>query len=122
MQNILLEEMENLKGIMIATTNFEDNFDDAFERRFLYKIKFAKPNAEVKSKIWKSNLDYLSDSDALELAKEFNFSGGEIANIVRKITIDEVMDGKKPSKDAIFDYCRKEKIKSASVIGFDRRS
>lgn len=120
MQNILLEEMENLKGIMIATTNFEDNFDDAFERRFLYKIKFAKPNAEVKAKIWKSNLDYLSDEDAFRIAKEFNFSGGEIANIVRKITIDEVMDGKKPTTDMIFEYCRKEKIKTGNSIGFSK--
>ena len=120
MQNILLEEMENIKGIMIATTNFEDNFDTAFERRFLYKIKFAKPNAEVKSKIWRSNIDYLSESDALSLAKAFDFSGGEIANIVRKITVDEVMYGKKPSKEAIFEYCKKEKIKNTATIGFGR--
>ncbi|MBR0031291.1 MAG: ATP-binding protein [Treponema sp.] len=120
LQNILLEEMEGIKGVMIATTNFEDNFDPAFERRFLYKIKFARPDAEVKSKIWRSNIDYLSESDAMSLAKSFDFSGGEIANIVRKITIDEVMDGIKPSKDMIFEYCKKEKIKDKSKIGFER--
>ena len=35
--------MENLNGIMIATTNLEVNLYPAFERRFLYKIKFEKP-------------------------------------------------------------------------------
>ena len=37
-QNIILQEMESLEGIMIATTNLTSNLDKAFERRFLYKI------------------------------------------------------------------------------------
>ena len=37
-QNIILQEMETLEGIMIATTNLTSNLDKAFERRFLYKI------------------------------------------------------------------------------------
>ena len=36
-QNIILQEIENLDGIMIATTNLQQNMDTAFERRFLYK-------------------------------------------------------------------------------------
>ena len=42
-QNIILQEMESLEGIMIATTNLVQNMDAAFERRFLYKVKFEKP-------------------------------------------------------------------------------
>ena len=38
LQNIILQEMETLDGIMIATTNLQQNMDKAFERRFLYKI------------------------------------------------------------------------------------
>ena len=37
-QNIILQEMESLEGIMIATTNLVQNMDSAFERRFLYKV------------------------------------------------------------------------------------
>lgn len=33
MQNILLQEMERLEGILIATTNLTQNLDKAFERR-----------------------------------------------------------------------------------------
>lgn len=50
-QNIILQEMETLEGIMIATTNLTTNLDKAFERRFLYKIRFDKPSVEVRSKI-----------------------------------------------------------------------
>ena len=38
-QNIILQEMEKLDGILIATTNLTTNLDNAFERRFLYKIR-----------------------------------------------------------------------------------
>ena len=42
MQNILLEELENFDGIFIATTNLIDNMDDAFSRRFLNNLTFAR--------------------------------------------------------------------------------
>jgi SpoVK/Ycf46/Vps4 family AAA+-type ATPase len=41
-QNILLEEFENFEGILIATTNLVNNMDNAFERRFLFKVEFKK--------------------------------------------------------------------------------
>ena len=49
-QNIILQEMETLDGILIATTNLAQNMDKAFERRFLYKIKFEKPTIEARIK------------------------------------------------------------------------
>lgn len=118
-QNILLEEMERLPGILIATTNIEGNLDKAFERRFLFKIKFAKPNAEIKAKIWKSNIEWLGDGEAAKLASEFPFSGGEIANVVRKITMDEILSGERTPFEQIVEYCRTEKIQSgSSTVGF----
>lgn len=44
--------MENLNGILIATTNLQDNMDRAFERRFLYKIQFDRPDVQSRGKIW----------------------------------------------------------------------
>ena len=49
-QNIILQEMESLEGIMIATTNLVQNMDSAFERRFLYKVKFEKPELAQRTK------------------------------------------------------------------------
>jgi hypothetical protein len=46
-QNILLQEMETFEGIMIATTNLLGNLDPAFERRFLFKIRFNKPTLKL---------------------------------------------------------------------------
>ena len=119
-QNIILEEMENLDGILIATTNLSENFDSAFARRFLFKISFGKPSVEARKSIWQSKLHGLSDADSSYLAQKFDFSGGEIDNIVRKVVMSEVLDGTKPDLAAIEKLCQHEKLgnKSRQKIGF----
>ena len=109
-QNILLEEMEKLKGIMIATTNLADNLDDAFERRFLFKIKFDKPTKEAKRNIWKDKMPALPADACEKLALEFDFSGGEIDNIVRKFTMQEVLRKAEPTYEAVQKLCKSEKL------------
>lgn len=109
-QNIILEELENLKGILIATTNLASNMDSAFERRFLFKIKFENPSIEAKTSIWMNKLSWLDEKVATEFAKEYDFSGGQIDNIVRKIVMNEVISGERPTLPDIHDMCKCEKI------------
>lgn len=119
-QNIILEELENLEGIMIATTNLADNFDSAFERRFLYKMKFENPSVESKKKIWHSKLNWIPEAELKEMAEAYDFSGGQIDNIARKITMTEIISGKKPSMDEIRQFCKTEKLDNytGKKIGF----
>lgn len=119
-QNIILDYLENFEGIMFATTNLVENFDSAFERRFLFKIKFEKPEANTASKIWKNKLKQLDDKQAYELAKTYEFSGGEIDNISRKMIMNEVITGKTPDFTEIKEVCSQEKIKNETggKIGF----
>lgn len=91
-QNIILQEMETLNGIMIATTNLTENLDAAFERRFLYKIEFEKPDACVREHIWHAMLPELDDNECKALAEGFDFSGGQIENVARKYAIDGILD------------------------------
>lgn len=107
-QNILLEELEKFKGILFATTNIAGNFDKAFERRFLFKIEFCKPETQVRSQIWKSKLNMLSEEECKRLAEKFDFSGGQIDNIVRKCAISEVLNGSVPEIQHIITYCNEE--------------
>ena len=69
-QNILLQEMENLDGIMIATTNLTQNLDRAFERRFLYKIEFDKPDIDAKVGIWNTMMPALTEEETIILAND----------------------------------------------------
>ena len=121
-QNIILQEIENLDGILIATTNLTCNLDKAFERRFLFKVEFHKPNTDVKARIWSSMLKDISADDAQQLAAHFDFSGGQIENIARQLTIDYILSGKYATLDEIEKYCRAElldnKKERRPVIGF----
>ncbi|MDE5795611.1 MAG: ATP-binding protein, partial [Muribaculaceae bacterium] len=121
-QNIILQQMESLEGIMIATTNLTDNLDKAFERRFLYKVKYEKPSAQTRAAIWQIMLPGLTDGDALQLAVRFDLSGGEIENIVRKHTVKAILSGKSDIDiNALIEPCRNERINSDAhriKIGF----
>lgn len=120
-QNILLQEIEDFKGILIATTNLIDNIDSAFDRRFLFKLELTIPTAFVRHKIYRSLLPNLNDNELWILAEDFNFSGGVIQNIVRKATMQHVLYGNYPSLDWYIDACKQEQYKtnnSTSLIGF----
>ena len=120
-QNIILQEMETLDGILIATTNLTENFDQAFERRFLYKILFRTPETGVKAKIWRSMIDDLSEDDATQLASDYGFTGGQIENISRKLDVDYILSGKNPDMGKIVSLCKAESIhkpEESRRIGF----
>ena len=122
MQNIILQEMENLEGILIATTNLTSNLDKAFERRFLFKVEFHIPEVPVKQLLWSSMLQGITDEEAHRLAVRYNFSGGQIENIARQRAIDYILSGKQASMEDIEGYCKAEMIgrsnNTRSAIGF----
>lgn len=120
-QNIILQEMETLDGIMIATTNLTENLDMAFERRFLYKIKFEKPDVNVRQSIWQQMMPELSDSDVQTLAANYDFSGGQIENVARKASINAILHGEEANTLVkLIQYCQQERLsdKEEKRIGF----
>lgn len=121
LQNIILQEMEQLDGIMIATTNLQQNLDKAFERRFLYKIKFDKPTEEARAHIWHSMIPDLNEFDIHTLASKYDFSGGQIENIARHYAIDNILHGQKEDVlSMLIRHCDNERLDNNSQrkIGF----
>jgi hypothetical protein len=121
-QNILLEELENFEGIFFATTNLAKNLDLAFERRFLFKIEFQKPDITVKAKIWNSKLPSLTETECELLANSFDFTGGQIDNIVRKNEIHEIIHGVSVDFSNITAFCKTESLSKneGAKIGFTK--
>jgi len=121
-QNIILDELETFEGILIATTNLTENMDSAFERRFLYKIEFEKPNLENRTKIWQHMLK-LEEDDARELAKKYDeFTGAQIENIFRKKEVNEILYGNNYDMETIRKYCEDENsLEKQITIGFGTR-
>lgn len=121
MQNIILEELEKLNGILIATTNLTSNMDSAFERRFIYKVEFHQPDVTTKKRIWQSMVNGLEENDATVLATEFDLSGGQIENITRKQIVDKILYGTPTTLAGLRDYCRQETLNTTAQrtrIGF----
>lgn len=110
LQNIILQEMETLDGIMMATTNLTGNMDTAFERRFLYKINFHKPDRATRLQIWQSMMPDLPESDVTILAERYDFSGGQMENITRKATVEHILTGQTPSLEMLIGFCEEENI------------
>ena len=124
LQNIILQEMESLDGILIVTTNLTENLDSAFERRFLYKIHFEKPDVAVRSKIWGMMIPELPAAIVESLAGKYDFSGGQIENIARKYAVGCILHGESANPaSTLEELCSNERIdshKSERRIGFTK--
>jgi SpoVK/Ycf46/Vps4 family AAA+-type ATPase len=119
-QNIIMQAMESFSGILIATTNLTENMDTAFERRFLYKVKFDKPSHLIRQKMWQSMIPELTADDAQELSKRYDFSGGQIENIARKCVVDSILFDYQPSLSSLSKMCQEERVVNSNChpIGF----
>ncbi len=120
-QNIILQEMETLDGILIATTNLAQNMDKAFERRFLYKIEFEKPTIEARMSMWHEMIPVLKEEETRILANKYDFSGGQIENIARHYTIANILHGESDNViDTLSAYCDSERLNAKEIrkIGF----
>lgn len=122
LQNILLQAMEDFKGILVATTNLPKQLDPAFDRRFLYKLYFDKPTQAARLQIWKAAFPAVNHQTLLELDQQYALTGGQIRNIQRKFTIQQVVGNKQPDADCLHQWAAEELYRERSdrpaVIGF----
>lgn len=83
----LLQRVESFPGLVILASNFKDNIDEAFTRRFQSIISFEMPSAKERIKIWKTNLpkklkiDPKINWDAIAL--KYELTGSNILNIIQ---------------------------------------
>lgn len=123
LQNIILQEMEKIDGILIATTNLVQNFDKAFERRFLYKVKFNAPSIQTRRHIWQSIMPEISEETASWLASHYNLSGGQIENVARRYAINTILYGQPAEELPTLCKCSENESKETygtSQIGFSK--
>ena len=107
--SFLLQRIEVFDGIAILASNFRENLDPAFLRRFESVIYFPMPRPEERLRLWqqgfpaKAALD--PAMDLARIAREYELSGGSIMNAIRfasvqalrrggvHITLQDVMQG-----------------------------
>lgn len=111
MQNILLNELDRFDGILIVTTNMTINFDEAFERRFLYRIQLHIPSAEIRTRIWRQMLPEIDENAAADIAANYPFTPGQIENIARMALVDSIIKNQEIDNRQIESLCKKESAK-----------
>lgn len=112
--NIILQGFEDLKGILLATTNLAKNMDEAFDRRFLFKTELPRPDTSARKKIWKSFIPELTDEEAGKLAARFDLSGGQISNVVAKRNLAELYYEGDRGYNYIVGLCKEEAVEPIS--------
>jgi hypothetical protein len=84
--NLMLTELERFEGIAILTTNLDSILDNALERRIALKLQFELPTKERRAQIWTKHIPpafHLAENANIdELARRYEFSGGNIKNAV----------------------------------------
>ena len=121
LQNLFLEAFEKLRGVLIATTNFKDNLDTAFSRRFHLKLDFPIPGKPEQKALWRLHLPYsIPGADVIDiglLSSRFTLTGGQIAVIVKNAATEAAgREGKnkKLTTNDLIKYC---KIEEVSMFG-----
>lgn len=109
LQNILLQELEDMRGIFIATTNLINNIDGAFDRRLLYKLKFELPDEATRFKILQCQFPEMNELELTDISKHYELSGGQIQNIKRKLMADQILfSNEEADTRALISYIKME--------------
>jgi SpoVK/Ycf46/Vps4 family AAA+-type ATPase len=81
--NYLLQRLESYQGIVLITTNLNENIDRAFLRRMDLVVEFPRPESEARLAIWRLHLPehHVVDAEFLrEAAQRCALAGGQIRN------------------------------------------
>jgi len=83
----LLQRIEEYNGLTILASNFKNNIDEAFNRRFQSIIHFPMPKAPERLRIWKQafpeKVTLAPDADLQRMASRYELSGSSIMNVVQ---------------------------------------
>jgi AAA+ superfamily predicted ATPase len=95
--SFLLQRVETYPGLVILASNFKDNIDEAFTRRFDLMAHFTMPTPHQRLQLWQSSfspaLPFDPALDLFALAKKYELAGGNITNVVRFATMKALGSG-----------------------------
>jgi SpoVK/Ycf46/Vps4 family AAA+-type ATPase len=98
--NYLLQKIDEFEGVVILSTNYRRNIDEAFIRRMQFIVNFPFPDAEYRLEIWKKAFpEQVPKSDDIDykfLAINLQIPGGNIKNIVINSAFIAAKNGKRP--------------------------
>lgn len=112
----LLQRVEDFPGLLILASNFKNNLDDAFLRRFHSIIHFPMPNADERLQLWQksmpASLHTNGHLDLRALAERFELTGAAILNVMHYATLQTfARKGEQLQLTDVMEGVRKELMK-----------
>ena len=82
-------------------------------------FRSGNPTPVLRKEIWKSRTEDLSEENLNKLS-EFELSGGQFDNIMRKATMNEILTEQKPDYNSLASLCAEEHLDSGKTrrMGF----
>jgi hypothetical protein len=117
----LLQRVENYNGLVILASNFKNNIDEAFTRRFQSHIYFPLPKYTERLLLWQGAFPArLKPDDSVDLnvlARQYELTGAHIMNIVQFACLQALSrDEKQIRNEDILEGIRKEYIKEGKLV------
>lgn len=111
----LLQRIEDFQGLIMLASNFKNNIDQAFLRRFNSIIHFPMPDATERLSIWQKNvpesIPLLPDVNLKLYADKYEFSGSAITNIMQYACLHAISRKAGVGNDEINNGIRRELLK-----------
>lgn len=117
----LLQRIENYDGLVILATNFKNNIDNAFIRRFQSQTYFPSPKYSERLRLWNNafpDIVKLEKSiDLSSIARQYELTGSNIMNIVHYVCLQTLASGSKKIKmNLLLTGIQREYSKEGKVI------
>lgn len=106
---LMLEKMENFSGILFATIN-QIQFDEAFFRRFLFRIEIKNPLPETRLQILLHAFPGIDLRVASSISDRYRLTGANIGNIQRKYILLSNACKDRKIEDCLDDLCKEEVV------------
>lgn len=91
----LLQRVETFDGLVILATNYKNNIDEAFIRRFHAIINFPQPSATERLMIWQkgfpSRVTLSKETDLTQIAKRYELNGASIMNVIQYACLEALV-------------------------------
>ncbi len=117
----LLQRVEAYNGLVILASNFKNNIDEAFLRRFQSIIYFPLPQKEERLRLWNQTLPkalkIANDVDIHSIATKYQLTGASVVNVVQQICLEHLASGSpKLTQKNFVDAIKKEFGKEGKML------
>ncbi|MFD2565652.1 ATP-binding protein [Aquimarina rubra] len=117
----LLQRIEAHPGLVILASNFKNNIDTAFTRRFQSIIEFENPSYKERLSLWQKNLPDKIPLDSQvsleEISKKYAITGANIINVVQFTCLKTIAAKHETIQlDTLLEGIKKEYLKEGKMV------